>query len=118
MDGRRRAAVVSRGGAEQNPAYRPTRPPLPVLVAGLSQGFAPTHHLSSLRSAASQLLAATLGQVGLLLIEQAVGEGVLARRVRGFGLVTEMLAADHAVLVIAEQRLDGLGLLGHLGLRR
>lgn len=27
MDGRRRAAVVNRYGAEQNPAYRPTRPP-------------------------------------------------------------------------------------------
>jgi catechol 2,3-dioxygenase-like lactoylglutathione lyase family enzyme len=27
MDGRRRAAVAHRCGAEQNPAYRPTRPP-------------------------------------------------------------------------------------------
>jgi len=27
MDGRRLAAVVLRGGAEQNPAYRPAHPP-------------------------------------------------------------------------------------------
>jgi hypothetical protein len=35
MDGRRRAVVVTRGGAEQNPAYRPTRPPLGLLANGL-----------------------------------------------------------------------------------
>lgn len=48
-----------------------------------------------------KLLPAALGQVGFLLVEQTVGEGVLAGGVRGYGLLDQMFPADHAVLMIA-----------------
>ena len=39
----------------------------------------------------------------------------VAGGVRGFGLQDQVLAADDAVLMVTEQRLNRLGLLGHPG---
>ena len=50
----------------------------------------------------------------LLLVKQTVSEGVLAGGAGGFRLFKQVFAADDAVLVITQQRLDGLGLLGNL----
>src|SRR5258707_1750056 len=72
------------------------------------------HRLVQFAQLDVELPTATLGQVGLLLVEQTVREGVFAGGVRGFGLLNQMLPADHAVLVITEQRLDRLRLLRHL----
>ena len=47
-------------------------------------------------------------------MQQAVGEGVFPGSVRGFGLFEQVGAADDAVLVIAQQCLDGFGRLGYL----
>src|SRR5258705_13910819 len=77
-----------------------------------ARGFA--HRLVEFAERAVELPTATLGQVGLLLVEQTVREGVFAGGVRGFGLLNQMLPADHAVLMVTEQRLDGLRLLRHL----
>src|SRR5690625_1311379 len=102
MDGRRRA--VSDGGTEQNPAYRPTRPT-----------STPSHRLGQLGQCTIQLCAPFSCALVLLLVEQTVGERVLAGGVRSVGLLSQMFAADHAVLMFAEQRLDGGGPPGHLG---
>src|ERR1700712_3376802 len=104
MDGRRRAA--SHGGAEQNPAYRPTRPPRP------SRGGA--NRLLQLLEGTTELILRALGDLGLELVQHAVGEGVLAGRMRRDRLDGQVRPTDDAVLVITEQRLNRLGLLGDL----
>ena len=63
----------------------------------------------------AELLVAAARQFLLLLEEQAVGESVLAGRVRCCRHLDQVGAADDAVLVIAEQGLDRLGRLGNLG---
>src|SRR5947207_5429220 len=52
------------------------------------------------------------GPVVLALVEQAVGEGVLAGQVRADAEVAGRLAGDHGVLVVADDRLDLLHLPG------
>src|SRR6185437_16197389 len=54
------------------------------------------------------------GLVVLALVEQAVGEGVLAGQVRTDAEVAGRLAGDHGVLVVADDRLDLLHLPGEL----
>jgi hypothetical protein len=48
----------------------------------------------------------------LALVEQAVGERLVTCGLRGVGLFDQMRAADDAVLVITEQRLNSLGPFG------
>src|SRR6266700_4012059 len=52
------------------------------------------------------------GPVVLLLVEQAVGEGVLAGEMRVDAELAGGLAGDHGVLVVADDRLDLLHLPG------
>ena len=80
--------LLKRGGGEQNPAYRPTRPPLGrgFSAVSLRTGF------GEFAQRGIELLTAALGQLGLPLIEQTVGEGVLAGRMRSFGLLNQMFA--------------------------
>ena len=70
----RRASFV---GAEQNPAYRPARPPL----AGPADGAA------QLAQRIVELLAAPDCQLILLAVQYTVGEGVFAGCARGIGLL-------------------------------
>ena len=98
----RRACFV---GAEQNPAYRPARPPL----AGPADGAA------QLAQRVVELFAAADRQLLLLAVQNTVGEGVFAGCVRGIGLLEQMDAADHAVLMIAQQGLNRLGALRNPG---
>ena len=77
-------------------------------------GFA--HRPVQLLQRVVELLAGALRQVVLQLIKQPVGEGVLAGGVSGLGLAAQMGAADDAVLMVTEQRLDGLGAVGNLAI--
>jgi len=64
-------------GAEQNPAYRPARPPLAGPVDGAAQ----------LAQRVGELFAAADRQFLLLAMQNTVGEGVLTGCVRGIGLL-------------------------------
>src|SRR6476659_3338050 len=107
MDGRRLVAVVIRGGEEQNPAYRPTRSPLKLSVPR-ERSVCLTNRLVQFLQRAVELLARGARQLVLTGIQQAVGEGVFARRVRDLGLLAQMRPAHHAVLMVAKQGLDVL----------
>ena len=69
MDGRRRPAF---GGAEQNPAYRPARPP--------PRSAGPAHAAAQRLERPVELLAAPPGQVGFLLVEQGMLHQVYWRK--------------------------------------
>jgi len=56
-----------------------------------------------------ELVFAVRRHLGLTLVKHPVGEGVLAGGVRGVGGGQQVLAADHAVLVVTEEGLDRLG---------
>ena len=62
-----------------------------------------------------ELLAAAARQVIFLLVEQAIGEGVLTGCMRCGGYVAQVSAADDAVLMVTEQGLDRFGRRGNLG---
>src|SRR6516165_6633231 len=73
-----------------------------------------TNRLVQFLQRAVELLARAARQLVLAGIQQAVGEGVFARRVSGLGLLTQMRPAHDAVLMVAKQGLDVLRAAGHL----
>src|ERR1700743_2550043 len=63
------------------------------------------HRFVKLAQPGLKLPAGIERQLTFLLVEQAVGEGVLARGVSGLRLLRQLLAADHTVLGMTEQGL-------------